>query len=621
MTITALLTTAAIFFPFWMTIWQERPIQNDDLNYETPTYMTVETYEMLLNCLPTVDARLRDQIYTQLASKPVPANQEVLLHCLRTEPETRQQGTILRLLRHTELAAIPPGAIAAFLELEQPTQLTEAAIQLYGSLPEASPERLRPFLGQPAGNTLPNILRRRAWEAFAATPRLADALGADVLPFREADDITFQALALQAALSQTSRRPQINDWLDAALSGDILLRLAVARDPHPTRTEVMRRVLDDDSPAVRIAFCLANRGTALAILLVALDDQDDAIRHEAVRALARFPRLDPAAIRRLTDCLSDPSMPVREEAEATLLLHAAQEHREDVLLELTARLTDESTSTLRYHLCRLFASLNHVGGEPAVAALLADEQAPETIAAALDALVTLSKPDTHGELILRHARHPSALVRQAVANALGRLNISGSEKTIQALSLDRDSPAVRATAFAAMGYFPRPVFAGDLLACLKNTGKTTEEERTHAAWAVGKIKPTTPDETAAMVAIAKRLVEQVSLPVVPGDMEPSFDGLAVIANAIYSITVMGKTIDSPEIKERADIILNIYDLPAEQLENLAMSRVNQPSAQDIPRSPTTCSLANQARQWQKNAQITTQAVPTGSIYFPVRPAR
>ncbi|HPY89236.1 MAG TPA: hypothetical protein PLT23_00820, partial [Lentisphaeria bacterium] len=275
MTITALLTTVAVFFPLWMPIWQDRPLQNKDLDYESPTCMTVETYEMVLGCLPTADARLRDQIYTQLASKPVPANQEVLLHCLRREPETRQQGTILRLLRRTDPATIPPADIAAFLQKE-PTQLTEAAIQLYATLPTADPELLRPFLGQPAGNTLPLILRRRAWEAMAASPRLADALGADVFPFRDADDVLFQALALQTALTQTSRRAQTDPWIDAALDGDIQLRLAVASDPRPTRVDVMRRILQDDSPAVRIAFCLANRDKAQEMLVLALDDRDDA---------------------------------------------------------------------------------------------------------------------------------------------------------------------------------------------------------------------------------------------------------------------------------------------------------------------------------------------------------
>lgn len=622
MTITALLTTAAVFFPFWMTIWQERPIQNNDLNYESPTCMTVETYEMVLGCLPTADARLRDQIYTQLASKPVPANQEVLLHCLRNEPESRQQGAILRLLRQSDPAAIPPAAIAPFLQGE-PTQLTEAAIQLYATLPTADPQLLRAFLGQPAGNTMPFILRRRAWEAMAASSRFADALGAEVFAFREADDIRFQALALQTALAQTGRRPQTDPWIDAALSGDIRLRLAVARDQRPTRTEVMRRLLQDESPAVRIAFCLANRDTAQAMIVLALDDQDDAIRTEAVRALARCSRLEPTALPRLADCLSDPSEPVREEAAATLLLHARHQHRAEVIAELTARLSspETATATLRYHTCRLFAALGHAAAVPALAAILESEQAPETIGAALDALAALAQRDSYGQLILSCADHRSALVRQAAANALGRLNITDSEQVLKTLSLDQHSPAVRAAAFAAMGYFPRPTFAAGLLACLKNTAKTTEEERTSAAWSVGKIKPSTPAETTVMIAIAKRLVEQVTLPVVPGDMEPAFDGLAVIANAIYSITVMGHSLGSAEIRELADIVLNIYDLPAEQLENLAMSRVNQPSAQDIPRSPTTCSLANQARQWQKNEKIVTQAVPTGSIYFPIRPVR
>ena len=43
--------------------------------------------------------------------------------------------------------------------------------------------------------------------------------------------------------------------------------------------------------------------------------------------------------------------------------------------------------------------------------------------------------------------------------------------------------------------------------------------------------------------------------------------MAVIANAIYSITVMGSSIESAEIREMADIVLNIYDVPAEQLES------------------------------------------------------
>ncbi|MGI6355245.1 MAG: HEAT repeat domain-containing protein [Lentisphaerae bacterium] len=621
MTITALLTTAAIFFPLWMPIWQERPLQNKDLEYESPTCMTVETYEMVLGCLPTADARLREQIYTQLASKPVPANQEVLLHCLRREPETRQQGAILRLLRRTDPATIPPADIAAFLQKE-PTQLAEAAIQLYATLPTADLEQLRPFLGKPTGNTMPLILRRRAWEAMAASPRLADALGPDVFPFRDADDILFQTLALQTALTQTSRRAQTDSWIDAALDGDIQLRLAVARDPQPTRTDVMRRILQDDSPAVRIAFCLANRGTAQEMLVLALDDRDDAIRTEAVRALARCSSLESKTLPRLADCLSDPSEPVREEAETALLQHARQQQRDEVLAELTARLSSPKTvTTLRYHACRLFAALRHTAAAPTIAAILESERAPATIGAALDALAVLAQRDSYGELILPYADHRSALVRQAAANALGRLRITGSEKALKTLSLDQHSPAVRTTAFAAMGYFPQPAFAADLLACLKNTTKTTEEERTSAAWAAGKIKPSTPAETAAMVTLAKRLVEQVTLPVVPSEMEPVFDGPAVIANAIYSITVMGSSIESAEIREMADIVLNIYDVPAEQLESLAMSRVDQPAAQEIPRSPTTCSLANQARQWQKNETITTQAVPTGSIYFPVRTVR
>lgn len=623
MTITALLATAAVFFPFWMNIWQERPFQEQDLNYDGKTFMTVETYDLLLNNLSTADARLRDQVYTQLASKPVPANQEVLLHCLKIEKETRQQGTILRLLQQTAPETIPASAIEPYLQRQQPAQVTEAAIMLYGKLPQADAKKLRPLLGQPTANTLPYILRKRAWEAFAASQRLADALGNEVFDFQEADEAIFQALALQTALRQTTRRTSANPWIDAALAGAPLLRLAVANDPQPKSHKVMQQLLQDASPAVRIAFCKAHQGGSLPMILLALQDKDEMVQYEAIQALGRFPQLDDTALTKLIDCLNSTVLQIRDGAEETLLHHARNEHRQEILALIDERLAAAPSTAFAYHACRLIKQLKHVGGVPAAVKILESTNDAAAISAALDVLAALAPINAHGELILRQARHSSALVRQSAALALGHLNIIGSEPTLKSLSLDQHSPEVRTAAFAAMGYFPQATFTADILACLKNTTKTTEAERVSAAWAAGKIKPTTANETAALLPLAKRLLEQVTLPVVPGDMEPAFDGLPVIANAIYSITVMGKTLNSPPITEIADIVLGIYDVPADQLESLSRAQSNMQAipTQEIPRCPITCSLANQARQWQKNEAITTQEVPEGSIFFPMREAK
>jgi HEAT repeat protein len=605
----SLYCSALLFFPFWLQIWENKPIAAADLNISGYYEVEPEALDKLREGLPLFNADIRNQIMRELSEAPVPANQKLMLQWLAKEKVPEVQCSILRFLQNNNPQTIPASSISPFLKSDS-IATAQAAITLYGRLPGADLKKLLHFLKAEDSSPLPLKLRKAAWLVFSQNPEHAALLKAHVLDFRQDSSLEIQALALQVASYLRPRRSEVSAWLDQAADGPSLLRLAAAKDPFPEKSSRLTALLRDQEPGIRIAACAANTGAFQKNILSALNDPHQAVRLAAAKALGRHQDANnQAVIEALLRLFSDPVQQVRQEAEASVVLIAQQ--GEGPARQALGRNLASQEPLQRLHSMQALTSLGQNEVASVIAAIIPQESTSENLSAAFLALGKLAAPGSHGELLQNHSEHPSPLVRAAVAHAIGKLRPSGTEPILQKLSLDQKSAAVRIEAFAAMGYFPRAVFAGDLLRCLNNTAKTQPEERRNAAWAAGKLIPSSDTETRQLLELAKRLVLQCSRPVIPG-MEPMFEGVDVIGNAIVSLAKMQKRFPEwQEFAECAQAVLRIYSVPWQEAFQMNMHGAQMPPPVDA----TSNSMAFQVRQWLNDEKVTTTPIPPTTTTF------
>ncbi len=607
----SILCTAVVLFPLWQPIWEQEPLSSQAINISANHEISTAVLAKLREGYKLTDASSRGRIVVDLAEAPIPANLALLLEWLEQEKEPALQATLLRQIGRMDLSQIPPSKIAVFLS-SQALPVVESAIQLYGKLPAADYSLLEPFLSTSAEKPVPLALRLTAWQAYREHPRKAGYLGRKILAYRQDISLQVQALALATAATQEKRLPDVLAWLDEAVKGPACLRLEVARDPYPETQGRLRLLLSDTEPGIRQAICVANNGTHLPVILTALQDQEAFVRLAALQAVTRFQHQDSQGSAAAILLFADSDAAVRAEAEHTLVALAAQ--TPCTVPQLLLAQLSQNVSTCRLHAMQALARLQHHDGAAAIAATLPRETLSENIAAGLIALGELSDQEQYSELILPLAKHQSPQVRAAVAFAVGKLHSPGGESVLQELCQDKRSEEVREAAFLAMGHFPQGVFAEALLTCLKKTSSTTAIERRNAAWATGKILPANSEQQQQLQAVARRLILQCTIPVIPG-MEPMFESNDVIGNAIFSLTSLCRRFPKdPVFSEALEKVLHLYEIPWEDYMN--NPNKYQPSAQMAPPiDATTNSLAFQARQWLLGQPFSSIPAPASSLSF------
>ncbi len=611
--IASLYCSIMIFFPFWMQIWEGRPIDSNDLNISGYHEVEPEALDRLRAGLPWFNADLRSQIMRELSEAPIPASQKLMLDWLGKEQMPELQCSILRFLAKTDLQSIPAVSIRSYLDKDS-IATVQAAISLYGQLPSADLKNLLPFLQSEDADPIPLKLRKAAWLVFSQNQDHAKIVKDLVLDQRQDSSLEIQALALQAACFLRPRRSEVSAWLDQAAEGPALLRLAAAKDPFPEKGTRLAALLRDQEPGVRIAACSANTGAFQKILLGALNDPHQAARMAAVKALRSHQDANnQLVIESLLKLFVDPVEQIRQETEESLVLIAR--NGEGPARQLLEKNLGSQNPLQRLHSMRALRSLGQNSAAAAIAEIIAQESTSENLSAAILALADLSPVGSHGDLLQGYSEHASPLVRAAVARAIGKLQPPGTEPILKKLCLDQKSAAVRIEAFAAMGYFPRAVFASDLLRCLTNTSKTEPDERRNAAWAAGKLIPASDSETTQLLELAKRLVLQCTRPVIPG-MEPMFEGTDVIGNAIFSLAQMQKRFPKrQEFADCAQTVLRVYSVPWQEISQMSMQGSQMPPPVDA----TSNSMAFQVRQWLNEEEITTIPIPASTPTFSYSP--
>ena len=605
----AIYSSVVLFFPLWMQIWEKEPIAGSYLSSQGHYETTREALDKIREGLPFCNADLRSRLMQELSDAPIPANQSLMLEWLGTEKEAEVQMSLLQLLQKMDLTQLPAQLIRPFLTSPD-IRTAEAAIQLYGQLPQADFQELLPFLPADQEPVNPLRLRKAAWRVFSRNPDAAAVLGSRILDYQQESVLEIQALALQAACLLQTRLPEVSAWLDQAAEGSALLRLAAAKDPFPENAARLQTLLQDSEPGIRIAACQANPGTHQELLLAALKDRDQAVRLAALIALRQQTDLNNLkAVDCLLNLFADPLQQIRLEAENSLVF-AAEQNSGPAKERLLQTLSSDN-ALRRLHAMLALTRLNQRNAVAIIAKQIPQESTSENLSAGILALAALAPLDSYGDLLQQYVEHPSPLVRSAVAKAVGNLHPSGCEPILQKLCLDKQSPAVRVEAFAAMGYFPQGIFATSLLTCLKNTGATTSEERRNAAWAAGKLQPANQEQHAELQELAKRLVIQCTKPVIPG-MEPMFEAIDVIGNAMYSLVQLQKRFPKQKIyADNAQIVLQIYEVPWKEAQQIIPQGRNMPAPVDA----ISNSLASQARQWLKDEPITTTEIPSSTLSF------
>ncbi|NLZ63590.1 MAG: HEAT repeat domain-containing protein [Lentisphaerae bacterium] len=607
----SILCTAVVLFPIWQPIWEQEPLNSQNMEVQANSEITTAVLEKLREGYRITAPEARGSMIVDLAAAPIPANLALLLEWLGQESEPLLLSTLLRQISRMGLTQVPPDKIAPFLQHPQ-IAVAESAIELYGKLPAANYQLLEPFLRKTEETPVPLTLRLAAWKAYRDHPDKAAYLGRKVLDFRQDESLAVQGLALAVATAQSKRLPDVLAWLDTAVNGPAGLRLVVARDPHPDSQARLRKLLADPEPGIRQAVCVANAGTHLPAILTALQDSEPFVRLAALQALPRFRHSGDQASTAAIRLFADPDPSVRTAAGETLVALAAQEACGVPPLLLAQLSQPEST-------CRLQAMLSlsrlqlRAAAEP-IAALLPQETQSENLAAALTALGVLAEPQQFGELILPLAEHQSPLVRAAAAFAIGKLHSRGGEPVLKELCLDKHSATVREAAFLAMGHFPQGLFATDLLTCLKKTSSTTSDERRNAAWAIGRLVPATPAEYQQLQALAQRLILQCTTPVIPG-MEPMFENMDVIGNAIFSLVSLCKRFpEDAALAEALARVMRIYEIPWQDFMD---NPSKYPSLGQMapPIDAVSNSLAFQARQWLEDKPFSSIPVPPRSLSF------
>ncbi|MBT3287461.1 MAG: HEAT repeat domain-containing protein [Victivallales bacterium] len=519
-------------FPMLLPLWEKRPLEETDtFPGDYPTAVAEQDVPRQRQGLKHGNRDLRGTIYRHLREMDLPASRKVLADSLATEQDARLVGTILQQLSFcTTMPDVDMKALDARLK-DSDSDIRYWAIRLAGHIPKFPAKRLADL----AANEPTSRLRLAAAQALQER---GTRLRLTVLrPLWDHADPVVSAASLATALRVGGASGRAVRIPRKALAAAIPVRHALADaidEAAPADAKsLVPRLAKDAHPSVRasLAQSLGKKADPafLKTLLALTRDPDPEVRRQAAESLAPFPQ--PATRDALVALLGDPRTLVRREAEDSLVaIHPACP-----VDEAAGKRLPEGRAYTRYHVYRLLGRLNSRQFAQPIAQRLPRETRPVNIAAAVFALGCFDA-DFAADAINRLASHKDTGVRTDVARALGAIAVPNTYPTIQRLAFDKEED-VRHAAIIGMGWIADgKVFNPTLLKVLKtvNTDKMSGANHAAAAWAIGRTRPPSP-------ALAKRLVVQATVPVIPGEMgEMLFEPDYVLGSCTFALAQMSR---------------------------------------------------------------------------------
>ncbi len=598
-------TSAVLFFPLLLPIWQQRPLIQDDLYPEPyPVAISQKLLDFEAHNLPNTSLLTRQRILTALGATHNPAAAEFLLQWLRRETEPSVQETILaQLQRFPPPPAAAESAIRKFLFAPTP-RVQLAAVRLYIRLSNADSALLLK-IAQTSKNPL---VRRTAWTGliprFQTIPRdqLLSAIDDPDPLIRSAAGVcliqklpVFSRAIFQKIAADSEPIVRVR-CLEAC--GHSSVSAAVAR-------ELCRLLAGDSNPAVRaeIPNIAARRANAslLPILSRFVRDPDSEVRRRTAAALNHFPRR--ACLDLVATLLADPAEPVRREAARTL---AVFKHSGLAVATKIISLLDSPSPGIRgtaYFALALCAEKQT--GEKLTLQLEVEKDHPHTLAYLISALGQLHIRRA-AAAVADYAANPSCEVRSAVAETLGLIGNRQIYSTLEKLAGDRER-RVRHAAFLGIGRGANGEFSPictHILQRVQANDYITGDDRADACWAAARLIPV--DQR-----LVHRLVIQATTPVIPMPGMKMFDQDTVLVSAQFALVSMA--LRNPAIRPAAEKVLKVYSRTFTQAELRKVCPTTM-----VP-TPAFRDFARQARALLEHRTIKPGRRPPATPKLPLMP--
>ena len=604
------LASYVLLFPLWFSLTQQAPITLNQLRIHGPTELSEQLAQILVDGYDQLTLAERSQLIYEIRRDHGPRAQQLLLGWLKQEQDPFVLSALLNSLGFTKLETIPEKAIRRFLTAGN-AMVQNAAMRLYGRLPDAD----FAYLATLCQETTDPGFQIALLDAVAARRDTAFATFPAAILLQFANGVAtpeVEAAALKAALSNPGKRDaEFIHWQsEAAASSNVILRCAATSDAHVNSFTPASTLARDSEPAVRMAVFQAYQDGAseeLQKLLGLPADSDPAVRTARVELLGRLDVIPdiPVVRRILLEGFEDDWAQVRTAAETVL---SGENMPRELALELaTAALTTSADSArliaYRQIIARQFSELLE-----AVRSRLPQETLSENIAAGLRVIIALKTPGDAADLdyLRPFIDHKSPLVRGAVAEALGKLQVPGSEPIIIQFATQDESENVQAYAFESMGFFPQRVFLPTIAERFQNRTGSADATRARAAacWAAARIQPATPEDLEAIDQIAYSIFYLCTQPTIPQGMGMIvFDDTDVICNGLVATTRLMKLYpDHEALIENGRKLLNIYKTPISEAVTASSAGLN------VPVEEISTSVARQALQFLNDEECTQTAL-------------
>ena len=590
-------------FPLLLPIWQERPLRQQDLSpgpypYEPLGAQTVALQEEALTAFHT---DFRALVASELGATGSERGGEVLLDTL-----PRQQDPDVIATMVTQLAHVPcegnrlRNALQPLLTHES-TTVRRAATRAYGLLPNARVERLVSV----ATKESEPAIRMLAWEALSR-PDLAPRVRRDIVDQAAESEIpAVRAAAVSALCAHPSAAAKEGILRQTATNGPPPARRALAGAVPRLEAEMAfslaQLLAEDRHPLVRgrLAEVLPEieDQRVVEILLKLAEDPDPEVRRLSIENLGAF--AVPESLRAIVAHYRDTANKVRAAAEAS----AIRLHDSIPVIDPTVTVLRERDPAARYRAYRVLEALRATDQAALIAARLRDEQKPANIAAAVDALGALGYVPSIRR-IMERASHPSARVREAVADTLGLLDQEQSYPVLKNLAFDADQN-VRYAAVVAIGRTgDGDTFASTLQTLLKNVSKFTSTDRRAACWAASRLRPVSRDNVSRMVVIA-------TTPIIPMDMGMrEYDVGEVLASTDFALAACA--LADADYRDEAERVLSFHATePRPDASSSEMAFLSTPELREA---------ARQARLYLDGKEIEATRRPLRPFPFSYRPA-